>query len=37
MKINKLFKNTLIIIITGLIVKIIGMIGKIITTRTMGL
>ncbi|MBP3504093.1 MAG: oligosaccharide flippase family protein [Bacilli bacterium] len=37
MKINRLLKNTLIIIITGLIVKIIGMIGKIITTRILGI
>lgn len=33
---NKLLKNTLIIIITGFIVKIIGMFGKIITTRILG-
>lgn len=37
MKSNKLFKNTLIIIITGFIVKIIGMIGKVVTTRTLGI
>lgn len=37
MKINKLLKNTLIIITTSLIVKIIGMLGKIITTRTLGI
>ena len=34
---NKLLKNTLIIISTGFIVKIIGMLGKIITTRVLGL
>lgn len=37
MKVNKLLKNTLIIIITSFIVKIIGMFGKIITTRTLGI
>lgn len=37
MKTNKLLKNTIIIIITSFIVKIIGMIGKIITTRTLGI
>ena len=36
MKLNKLLKNTLIIIITSFIVKIIGMVGKIVTTRTLG-
>lgn len=37
MKKNKLLKNTIIIIITSFIVKIIGMFGKIITTRTLGI
>ena len=34
---NKLLKNTIIIIVTGFLVKIIGMFGKIITTRVLGL
>lgn len=37
MKKSILIKNTLIIIITGFIVKIIGMVGKIFTTRILGL
>ena len=34
---NKLLKNTIIIILTGFLVKIIGMFGKILTTRTLGI
>ena len=32
-----LMKNTIIILITSLIVKVIGMIGKILSTRILGL
>lgn len=37
MKKSILIKNTLIILITGFVVKIIGMLGKIFTTRILGL
>lgn len=37
MKKSILMKNTLIILITGFVVKIIGMLGKIFTTRILGL
>lgn len=37
MKKSILLKNTLIVLITGFVVKLIGMVGKIVTTRILGI